>query len=513
DAASLPGRAAWIPAITVAVVGTITGLVVLVTGASNHELAGEKLFLPLTHLERTGAVPSEHGQAFVLPEDTRLEENHAYDMVMLANPRGHKLGKIIAGDNTVLLPVWGITEGASTVYLRHNDPAKAHPSFDLEIPCTAKTIERGGIKWLELRPVDPETDLAKLARVRNLDGPYVRLGDFPLRGLVMRSLGTRAGSEPVEHLSMVEGARDPDAPDNPTLRTIVTLGFAGPYVAGDEAPWAIVGAEGYAPELGALVHLRLSSPARGLELGYLNDYDKLSLPPWEFLAGAQTVILRHKEDPARDLRVPVQHEVKAGRLQFSSAVEGFAFKDLAKLESYEDRPYLLAPPYRFTAEVHGDTRLPAQFAGRRALIPSESYRDLSLRPEGLYRANPRDVLQSDMVGPVVDHDGAGVVASALARRLPRPVNLLLGVTGLVLAAGTIACWTRHGARAGAELLVNRSWLRIGVGLLLLGLLVVAVDLPLERLLGPADTAITAVLVLHALILVLLTPRLARQASK
>ena len=106
----------------------------------------------------------------MLPEDTRLEENHAYDMVMLANPRGHKLGKIIAGDNTVLLPVWGITEGASTVYLRHNDPAKAHPSFDLEIPCTAKTIERGGIKWLELRPVDPETDLAKLARVRNLDG-------------------------------------------------------------------------------------------------------------------------------------------------------------------------------------------------------------------------------------------------------------------------------------------------------------------------------------------------------
>jgi len=505
DREGASARAMLGPLLGAGVIGSLTALTLLSHSATYGppgQVVTERELVFLEAHQSRALLPSERGQTIVLPDeaDTPLEEGKLYAMVLRGNPRGHKVGQLLVEDNMVVVPEWKITAQTDTIVLRDNDPKRnENAGFDTVIPCTRGIAPTRAGNFVTLTPKDPSINLRALMNARGLGGPYVVLGDYHFTGTVERAVSghPRFG----EHLALYQP--EGEAPtDDPSLREVLQLGFRGPYVDSDEEPLppALVGVEGFLPEVGSVVHLRIEPPARGLDLGFINRAKELETPAWDSLAAAQSVVLRHLEDPAQDVKIPVVAREKQGRLRFNTAVSDFSFRAMETMTSHEG-PFILPAPIELTVEVHGDARLPARFAGRRALIP--------LAKDG----RPLPDLQSlfadeEIRGPTVAVDGAGALSRVWQQGLGTAgtwgswaaalATFLLGIIGANAWAGVGATSLSQilGAGAGA------AYRLVFVALCSLGC-----TLTLAEILGIADVTIILAAQVHLIALVAMLPRI------
>ena len=387
-------------------------------------------------------------QTVVIDPAVGLESGQKYEVVMRADPRGHLAGELLTG-NAVAARAMDTLADTDAVILRDTDPKRAQdPGFDIRIPCAREVIKTRAGEILKLTPLDPELDIVKLIRARDLAGPYLPMRDVHIVGSVRSGVAPQTGAA---RTLLYEEPRPPGAPRNPSLRDLVSLGYSGPYLdsggASEAAPLALVGAEGFSPAPGARLALRVDAPTRGLEIGFVNRLDELEVPPWDFLAGTTVAVLRHKDDPALDVRVPVVGRLAFGRLRFASSDPELSFGDLSAFPDHTG-PYLLPQGSRFAVEVRTGARLPPDFAGRRALVPLHTQREGN--PDGgLYAPHPAEALRAGMLGPFRDLTGAAQVLPALARLGPAgPVAGALLLAGLALVG--VLFWLRAGTDAAGR---------------------------------------------------------------
>ncbi|MDC0717170.1 alanine:cation symporter family protein [Nannocystis bainbridge] len=444
-----------------AAVATLAGLLVLAGGDPRAPIvAAEASALPgapagTVALERyigVGLQPSDYGQTVVLAGDLGLTPGKRYEVVLRADPRGHRAGEVIAGDNLVVVPTYAVAADVDSVILRDKDPARAgNPGFDVHIACTRERVKTRVGEFYKLRPRDPNINLFQLMRARDLDGPYVRLRDYHFVASVRPAVAL--GSNETRHL-LYEEPRPDDAPADPTLRELITLGFAGPYLdpggATEAPPFALAAAPGAALTLDQRVHLRLDAPVRGLELGFVNRLGELEVPPWDLLAGVTDAVLPHRDDPGLDVHVPVRSRLAFGRLRFTSADPAIVFAELSKSHPDHGAPRLVPPSHRFAAEVRASTRVPAPRPDGPVLIPL--HRDL--HPTGnpgysLYTPHPAELLLAGMQAPVRDQFGAAQVLPGLRAGLGRAGDIAGGLVLGVLTLAGLMFWLRRGQRFAA----------------------------------------------------------------
>jgi hypothetical protein len=397
---------------------------------------------PLEQHLGVGLQPSEYGQTVVLAPGTALQDGMKYEVVLRASPRGHRLGDLLPGDNIVALHNFAIAEHIDAIILRDKHPARRdNPGFDVRIPVVREVVETNLGKFVKLRPTDRTVDILRLMKARDLDGPYLPLGDYHFLGSVRRALGDR--------LLLSEDPRPKGSPSNPPLRDLIAMGYAGPYLdpggATPAPPVALAGAPALAAAPGDLLHLRLDAPERGLELGFVNRLGELEVPPWDFLAASSVAVLRHAEDPALDLRIPVVSRVTMGRLRFVAADPVIEFDKLP--EGYTG-PHLVPAPVRFAAEVRSGARLPAELRERLAVIPLHDPRRTS--GNAIYSPHPADALLAGMRPPVRDQFGAAAVLPGLVIRLGRPAAIAGGLLLALLAALGLASWLRSAQRRAEQ---------------------------------------------------------------
>ncbi|MEZ4385015.1 MAG: alanine:cation symporter family protein [Nannocystaceae bacterium] len=490
-------RAMLGPALAAGLVGTLTALTLLSQGPRPDATVAERQFVYLETHQSRALLPSERGQTIVLPEagDTPLEKGKLYELVLRSDPRGHRVGKIFQDQNLIAVPAWEIAADVDAVILRDRDPERrTNAGYDMVIPCTREVIDTRAGPWLKLAPVDPTINLRTLMTSRDLDGPFLPLADFRFVGAVERAISGHPKFG--EHLSLYEPDRD-DRPFNPTLREILELGFRGPYTGVDEAPLpaALPGAPGFLPEIGAVVRLRLEPPARGLDIGFINRANELETPDWDFLAAAHTVLLRHPENPALDVEIPVVARRDRGRLRFTTATPGFDFAAMRTMTSHTG-PYLMPAALDVDVEVHGDARLPAPFKGRRALLP--------LPPAQGRAPDLRALLRGEMSSPRLAIDGAsGLVPAwrkglgALGSWAGALAAFALGLVGVLAWASAGAAGLRRTFGAGAGLSFR---------LVFVGLCAVGGTLSLADVLRIADLGVVIAAELQLIGLIALLPR-------
>jgi Na+/alanine symporter len=506
QSAALGRRGAWSAPLVTAAVALLTGLAAAMSGAtSSVEVAGREL-LALERPLRSGLAPSEYGQLVVLPADAKLEEGKKYPLVLRADPRGHRYGELFRDENIVAAPGWDFTASVDTVILRDKDPVRgANPGFDLRIPVTREVVDTKVGPFVKLRPVDPTINIRQLMTARELAGPFLNISDYRFEAGVLRGFKLDGG----ERMSLVLEPRPKDAPPGPALRDLITLDYAGPYPDhGEDAPPLALAAPvdgGLVP--GTVAHLRLDPPARGLELGFVNRLGELEVPPWDFLAAADTAVLRHREDPALDRRIRVRNRLAFGRLRVWS--DEIDLEQLATLLPDHSGPYLEPPSYRFAVEVHRGARLPAERAETSlALIPIHPQRAPTGNPGvGVYRPHPGEVLLTGMTGPFRDQDAAGALVDALAQRHGRPLASLGTLALVALALAGLLHWLRAGAHPATLLLGAAA----GPGYTALFLLCVALGpaLGLAPWLRVAEVAVAVAVLLGLARLLVWLPRLRR----
>ncbi|MFY0535144.1 hypothetical protein [Nannocystis pusilla] len=238
-----------------AAAATLAGLLVLAGGDPRAPVfAGEPSPLPgapagAVALEQhlgVGLQPSDYGQTVVLAEGLGLEPGKRYEVVLRASPRGHRAGEVITDDNMVVVPAYAVAADVDTVILRDRDPTRAgNPGFDVHVACTREHVTTRVGEFYKLRPRDPNINLFQLMRARGLDGPYVPLHDYHFKASVRAAV--TLGSNQTRHL-LYEEPRPDDAPSDPSLRELITLGYAGPYLdpggATEAPPLAFAGAPG-----------------------------------------------------------------------------------------------------------------------------------------------------------------------------------------------------------------------------------------------------------------------------
>lgn len=522
QAAALGRRGAWSAPLVTAAVALLTGLGAAVSGSTVPvEVAGREL-LPLEQPLRAGLAPSEYGQLIVLPKDAGLEEGKKYPVVLRADPRGHKYGELFREENIVAVPAWDFTRGVDTVILRDKDPVRgANPGFDLRIPVTRELVNTKVGPFLKLRPVDPTINIRQLMVGRELVGPFLNIDDVRFEAGVLRGFQLAGG----ERMSLVREPRPKDAPPSPPLRDLITLNYAGPFPDHGQAapPLALAAPVDGGLQPGTVVHLRLDPPARGLELGFVNRLGELEVPPWDFLAATDTVVLRHREDPTLDQRVRVHNYVMSGRLRFApsdceiartlsircSERDPLDFEKLAKAMPDYSAPYLEPPSYHFAAEVHHGARLPAeQAATSLALIPVHPQAAPTGNPGvDLYRPHPGEVLRTGMTGPFRDQDATGGLLAALAQRNGRPLAGLGALALVALALAGLLQWLRAGTKPAMQLLGSAA----APGFTALFVLAVAIGpaVGLAPLLAIADVAVAVAVLLGLARLLVWLPRLRR----
>ncbi|MGB1276742.1 MAG: hypothetical protein ACPG77_13420, partial [Nannocystaceae bacterium] len=420
---------------------------------------------------------------------------------------GHSLGQIADDNRTVGMLAWASASDVNSILLRPRDRSRQNPGFDVVIPCTRKEFKRHGVPWLELEPTDPKLDLNVYMKAHNLDGPFVPLAELPFTGTAVPTFSRDGKAQ----LSMIEEPRGPAAQLHPTLSTATKLGFAGPFFRHDSEPdlaWALPTAPGYSLAPGSLEHLRLDPSPRGIELGVLTTSGQLEVPAWEFLAATKTAVLRHQEDPSRDLLVPVRGYLHRGNLRFDSAIEGFDLNKLKYMIGYEPRLFLLPPPYRFDVEAHTGTRLAKAAPESTALIPTVAYTHRRTDPEALYQPGPREVLRErDMLGPVLDREGAATLREAVASRLPGG-DWLLTLTLLPLLALSLPAWLGHGVTGAQHLLGPTSKLaRPLVGAMMVAAVITAATLTLAEIMAATDLAVSVLAEINVLALIAFIPLL------
>lgn len=437
-------------------------------GASPDDLS-PRMILPGPAHGR-GLLPHlKYGQLIVLPEDTPLQDGKRYPMVFKAQPRGHMAGSLDPKRNVITVPDWAIARNVDTVVFRARKPELGrHPAYDVRVPVELAPEltwkkeelelpeeEREDVTLYVLRAKDPEVNFEKLAR--EMVGPFIVLEDFHFVGTVKRAMANEFG----ETLVMYE-ERSPRAPTNPVLRSVVSMGMVGPFFdtedehAGhgrhgsqrDFVPFVLAAEPGYDAAPGTKLHMKMRAPARGLAIGEVtlddNQQGELRVPAWDFIAQTTHARLRHREDPAQDLLVPVKHRVaEDGTLRFwSAAPDAVMFKNMDRMRLFRDIT-LEVPDYAFDVEVRTGARLPAEFADRRALVPLHPAPYAGRDHRGIYRPHPAEVFASDMTGPWIAHEGGEWLGASLAQALEASPTgryllslllVLLGVAGVVAAA-------------------------------------------------------------------------------
>ena len=500
-------RHSWLAPVLAVSVALLTGLAALTAGVLTPEVVTSRELLPLERHLRGGLTPSEYGQLIVLPADSGLEEGQRYPMVLRADPRGHLYGGIFRDENIVAAPAWDFTRTVDTVILRDKDPERGkNPAFDLRIPVRRELVDTKVGPFLKLHPIDPTVNIRQLMATRDLEGPFLNVADFHFVGGVARGFRMQGG----ERLSMFEEPRAADAPRNPALRDIVAFNYSGPYFDRGESqpPLALVAPIDGGLQPGRVAHLRMDSPARGLELGFLNRLGELEVPAWAFLGAADMAVLRHPDDPTQDLTIAVRSRLQSGRLRFTSP--DLDLERLAKLYPGYTGPFLRPPSYHFAAEVHRGARLPGEFAETHvALIPVHRQRAPAGNPgPGTYDPHPGEVLLTGMQGPYLDQEGAGTLVRGIARRFGSVMAGLGAGALVVLALAGLLYWLRAGLRSAAQLLGARPG--VGFGLVFLVCVALGPALELTPLLRVADAAAALAVLLGTARLLAYLPRLARR---
>lgn len=501
-------RAMLVPLVSTAVLGTLTGLVVVAQGTGDDAVVASRELRPLELPYSRGLRPSARGQTIVLPEDAEMEAGKRYPMVLRSNPRGHAFARLVPEENAIIMPNFQVAEGTDTVVFREtNKFRRDNPGWDVRVPCNRELVDVGnGATLVKLTPKDPSIDLRQLKSRRKLSEPHVVVDDFTFEG----SVSTAVSPDPNigEHLAMFE-LREDDAPLNPKLREFFSMGYRGPYPVGESVrpPWALAAEEGFLPEVGEVVQLELRANPRGAFRARIDHAGLLEMPPWDFLGRVKEVVVRHNDDPSKDLRIPVTVALDRGRYRLSST-EMPDFRALEEKTGYEPVPYVLAPTYEFDAEVRSDERLAARYKGRRALVPLHEQPEPLGPPETLpYRPHPGEVMFSEMPGPFVrTGEGGQLVVAAVDRSagILGRVGIALAVVLLVLT--TVVAWSEAGARAAASLF--GTWAGTPFKALALGVsAAAALSTGALELLDLADGAVGALALVGGLAVLLGLPRL------
>lgn len=458
------------------------------------------LWAPLERPQSRGTAASlQTGQTVVLPVDAvvdadaaedvpGLRRDHVHPMIMRGSPRGTKVAHR-PGENQILMTTSEESVVVREVVFRDRDAKRSqYSAYDLRIAVDSEPVVRNGIEGLRFWPSNPEHDFDRLAEL--YDGPYIVFGDYFFAGRVVRMFQTEWGL----HDALVEA--ETKEKHQLSLRTTVpTASWRGPYLDEGEPrpPLAMVAKQDFTAPIGARVALAYRSPDRGLDVGVMQPNGELQTPPWRFLEDTTHAVLRHIDDPTKDLRVPVEVRFANGSLRFRSGdPDTVDFSTWQRWAEYTG-PYLDAPAYEFEAEVHTGARFPASAAylqrigqQRQALVgPFSERRTLvAVHPDGeprgpageLYDPHPAEVAPF-MDGPWVT--GGGIERLGLATRLwiTHGADLLLAVSVLLLALTTMITWAGTGARAadyvfgrGASLGFFLAFLIAGLGGAVLDLL-------------------------------------------
>lgn len=443
------GKLAW-PAI--ALLGPLGGGALATTGAlaaitepKDTPAITEPRLVPLERHHSRGLRPSQQvGQTVVLPEDSPLESGKFYGFKVRGNPRGTPLGKLQPDDNAVFIPAWKIAEQVDTVVFRARDKEQAKQGgWDVRVPVVREEMPtKGGRGVVKLSPRDPEVDFSKLlARYELGSQPFVVTADYHFTGKV--AMASTPDESLGEHKAMFE-VQGADRPFDPDLHEFFRVGYRGPYadVDGDRPPWGFVGVEGYAPEIGSVVDLRLPASPRGEPFVRLDRAGGAESPPWDFLLAARELVIRHDTDPTLDLVLAVQPELDGARIRWR--VKDPDWEDLrraGKMAGYRALPFVRVADYDFQAEVHGDARLAPEFAGRRSLVALHELGE----PQGPfgelpYHPHPGEVAAMGMHPPVLARDGAARIGVHTRAALPSWASVLAGLAALLLAVAATTGW-------------------------------------------------------------------------
>jgi hypothetical protein len=467
--------------------------------------AGQTVVLPLDSLAPDGSTSDVDG----------LLENHVYPMLMRASPRGMQV-PIGEGSNEIVLLRAEETEVIRELVYRDRDPERAQqPAYDIRIAVTNEAIGSDQRPFVRLRPVDPKLDLYRLSKVR--DGPYAVFGDYHFQGRVVQMFQNRWGL----HHAIIEAEDDPLRPLS--LRaTVPSPSFRGPYLDAGEPrpPFALVAREGFDAPIGARLPMQMRSPERGVKIGQLLTSGELQTPAWEFLAETKYAVIRHDEDPTKDIRIPVTVKFMDGTLRFLSGRRDIA--DFAKADRWAgySGPYLLPPAYEFEVEVHAGVRFPASssyltrlnqerkafegpFSQRRTLVAVHPYGEPQGSSRELYNPHPAEVAPF-MDGPYVSGSGIERLGWASRVSIKRGADLLLAISVLILALTTMIAWSNYGARAADFLLGSGAG--IGFRLVFLAAGLFGAGLTVAPILAGADYAMVGLVVLHGVGLVVLLVR-------
>lgn len=489
-----------VPVLTAGLMATAGACVVL--GAPPPAPVAQPKPLPMQRVMNRELRPSfDVGQTIVLPTDTTMEVDKHYRMLLRADARGHQVAKLFKEDNKVVVPRWQVSEDVDTVVFRSRDRA-AQAGWDVRIPCERTTLGEGPRQLVTLTPKDPELEFGKVIAFYELDPrPYVELDDFSFIGQVAEATTADLGP----HLAMFE-AKDKDRPFNPLLHEFFRLGYLGPFVPSEDqprAPLGFVAAEDFDAPVGEILRLKLSSPARGVDIVRVNRIGAAESPPWSFLTGVDRLVLRHAKDPARDIVVPVRAEAKGYRIRYE--VLDPAWQDFRPVRTMEDYsgPYAIVPPFEFAAEVHSDIRLPPTLAGRRTLVPLDVPPAVTGPSEENPRPHPSELIAAGMEGPFLADGGLTPMASRVANE-GSAGGLVLFLALLVLASAATAAWALASARS------VQFWLGERVGAVVSTVVVLAAcaggALSSTNLLAWLDVAVIAVAVPNLAALLLLPRR-------
>ncbi len=437
----------WIPLVVVGVLSTLAALVIM-GGGPEAPLADPHL-QPLERPTSRGLRPSKDvGQTIVLPASTTMKKGEQYAMLLRADPRGHKIAKLLDKENAVILPSWAIAGDVDTVVFRARSPQRAdQAAWDVAVPCNRELFGGQGEAptFVRLTPKDPELDFKKFAAFYELDpAPYVVVSDAHFVGAV--AMANSPDEALGEHLAMFE-YRGPDAAFNPRLHEFFRNQFRGPYPdpaqPQDTPPLAFI-ADPMLDDakVGDRIDLELRPDPRGIDILRVNRVGQIEAPPWHSLMDLHEVVLRHAEDPAKDVFIPVAARLDGKRIRLDALDPKWKdFRPVANDDAFTG-PYAVLPAVAFEAEVHTDTRLPPAAKGRRSLVPIHD----DVLPRGpqeraLYAPHPAELIAAGFSAPFHTRADPRALVRRVEDGVPRWGGPVLGVAILLLAASTTIGWS------------------------------------------------------------------------